>query len=149
MATTCKYAVHDAVEVFRHDFEIPGFPETWQRGIVVDVTAANEDRGLWSVHVQLGPASWSPQLVGPRGGNKRIRPAAPAPTTHRGPVTVRFHDGRVMVLCPLGHLVTGSRTDSRSTFAGSALADQITAHQSGAAPWIVTCEGAATPRSTR
>lgn len=76
---TCKYKVGQAVQVLAYDFTTPGFPQVWVIGQVVEVKA--EARGIWHVNVQTGPTSWQPQLVGPRGGNPRIRAFTIEPNT--------------------------------------------------------------------
>ncbi|MEK6443685.1 hypothetical protein [Pseudonocardia sp. T1-2H] len=74
-ARTCRYSLNQAVEVLHADFETPDFPDTWFAGVVEKIEVADEARGLWTVTVRRGERAWSLQIVGPRGGNKRIRPA--------------------------------------------------------------------------
>lgn len=77
MTRTCKYTVGQAVEVHRHDFAQRGHPITWQQGVVDRLEPIGSDaKGLVQVFVEMPDGSWSPQIVGPRGGNKRIRPAS-------------------------------------------------------------------------
>jgi hypothetical protein len=75
--TTCRYTPGQHVEVDAIDFKSPGQPHFWAPGVVESVTVQDEQRGLWSVHVKRTDQvnCWSPQIVGPRGGNKRIRSA--------------------------------------------------------------------------
>ena len=70
-----KYTVGQAVEVEATDFAKPGMPRFWAPGVVESVTVMDERKGLWNVHVKRTDQEncWSPQIVGPRGGNKRIR----------------------------------------------------------------------------
>lgn len=69
-----RYEAGQAVEVLRPDFTRPGQPETWQEG-VVDRVEPVSDR-LVKVVVQLSGGVWSPHMIGPRGGNRHIRPAS-------------------------------------------------------------------------
>lgn len=71
-ATAPKYTAGQRVEVFVTDFEVPGFPEVWKSGTVDRVEVMGSGRH-WNVFVMRDDGKWSPQIVGPRGGNKRIR----------------------------------------------------------------------------
>lgn len=73
MAKRTQYMVGQQVEVLRIDFEIPGFPKVWQSGVVESVKPTSQ-KGVVDVHVALTAGGWSPQRVGPRGGNDQIRP---------------------------------------------------------------------------
>lgn len=72
-----KFTAGQAVEVEVTDFSTPGYPRIWAPGVVESVTVQDEKRGLWNVHVKRTDTenAWAPQVVGPRGGNKRIRAA--------------------------------------------------------------------------
>jgi hypothetical protein len=69
-----KFQVGQAVEVLAFDFATPGFPETWQAG-VVDRMEAIGDKGHVQVFVALTAGGWGKPVVGPRGGNTKIRAA--------------------------------------------------------------------------
>jgi hypothetical protein len=78
----CRYTAGQSVEVDAIDFRTPGMPHFWAPGVVEWVEPMTgptaEAKGLWNVHVKRTDQEncWSPQIVGPRGGNNRIRPAA-------------------------------------------------------------------------
>lgn len=69
-----RYSAGQSVEVLRPDFTKRDAPWTWQNGVVDRVQPVTDT--LVDVFVRLPDGSWSPQRVGPRGGNKRIRPAS-------------------------------------------------------------------------
>jgi hypothetical protein len=79
---TAKYTVGQAVEIDVIDFATPGMPHVWASAVVESVTVMDAQKGLWSVLVRRadvldrnGDGLLSAQIVGPRGGNKRIRAA--------------------------------------------------------------------------
>lgn len=72
MPQTPRYAVGQLVEILEYDFTIPGFPRTWQRGVVLEIEPV-ENTKLINVMVRVSDGSYSPQIVGPRGGNRNIR----------------------------------------------------------------------------
>lgn len=73
---TCTYQIGQRVEVLVHNFDVPGFPEQWLGGKVIEVELLNVERRVWDVKVWTDKETYSMQAVGPRGGNKRIRAEA-------------------------------------------------------------------------
>jgi hypothetical protein len=73
-APTARYTLGQSVEVEVTDFSTPGFPSIWAAGTVTTVSAL--ERGLWDIMVVTEAGHFAPQVVGKRGGNKRIREAA-------------------------------------------------------------------------
>lgn len=80
-AGTCKYQVGQAVEVNVPDFKTPGMPHIWMPATVESVNDFGD--GLFNIATRRadvldrnGDGLVQSQIVGPRGGNKRIRPAA-------------------------------------------------------------------------
>lgn len=86
------YEVGQRVEVLTTNFDKPGFPEEWMAGEVAEINPRG-DGGHVDIGVRLsgkkdknGEPLWHREVVGPRGGNKRIRGAADQgkPTGDRG-----------------------------------------------------------------
>lgn len=80
-ARTCKFATGQDVEIQVVDFATRGMPMVWVAARVESVTP--RDARLWDVVVRRadavdrnGDGLVSAHIVGPRGGNNRIRPAA-------------------------------------------------------------------------
>lgn len=76
MNTTAKapaprFTAGQSVEVFAHDFSLPTYPERW---IAATVTAVElrADKKL-DVSVQDVTGRFHHQIVGVRGGNRRVR----------------------------------------------------------------------------
>jgi hypothetical protein len=69
-----KYTEGQRVETLEVDFDTPGFPEVWMPG-TVDRIEPIGDKGLTQAFVQRNKGGWSPQIIGKRGGNRRIRSA--------------------------------------------------------------------------
>ncbi len=79
MTATAKprYQVGQRVEVFVYNFDVPGFPQQWIGGEVESAEPIGDPKlGRWDIKVRTDKGTYSPQVVGPRGGNKHIRPAA-------------------------------------------------------------------------
>lgn len=70
---TCRYTEGQAVEVQVHDFAAPGMPLVWVRATVTEVTEYNAR--LWDVAMVTVEDQPKRELVGPRGGNPRLREA--------------------------------------------------------------------------
>lgn len=66
-----RFTVGQRVEVLAHDFTLPGQPLTWQAATVTAVEARGDK--MWDVQVRADGGAWHPQIVGVRGGNKRVR----------------------------------------------------------------------------
>jgi hypothetical protein len=79
MSRTVKYRAGQRVETFDTNFDIPGFPNEWMPGTVDRVNSIG-NKGHMDVFVKRDRGGWSPQIVGPRGGNKRIRPLSAVET---------------------------------------------------------------------
>lgn len=71
--TSCKYQIGQAVETSEIDFKAAGMPRAWVSGVVESVKVLNETRRLFDVKVRTSAGHISAQVVGPRGGNQRIR----------------------------------------------------------------------------
>jgi hypothetical protein len=77
---TCKFQLGQSVEVQTPDFAAPGMPLVWRSARVVQVEANGQ---LFDVAVRFdgifdknGDGLIHRELVGPRGGNSKIRAAA-------------------------------------------------------------------------
>jgi hypothetical protein len=68
-----KYTTGQRVEVLVVDFETPGFPEIWAAG-TIDRIVPIGDAGRVQAFVKRDTGQWDPQVIGVRGGNRRIRP---------------------------------------------------------------------------
>ena len=80
--TTTKYAAGHRVEVLRYTFEKAGMPQEWYAGTVGEVEPIG-GKGVVDVLVLCDDGTISRQLVGPRGGNKNIRPLADLTNVNR------------------------------------------------------------------
>lgn len=68
---TAPFTAGQAVQVHAPDFTVPGFPTVWHAAIVTDVQIRED--GKFDVQVQGDNGKWYPQIVGNRGGNRRMR----------------------------------------------------------------------------
>ena len=66
-----RFTTGQRVEVFTYDFSIPGFPPVWKSATVTDVELREDKK--WDVMVIADDGTYHPQIVGTRGGNRRVR----------------------------------------------------------------------------
>lgn len=72
-ARKCIYSIGQAVEVQVHDFAAAGQPLVWALATVTNVEP--RDGGLFDVSIARIDGGFAHQIVGSRGGNKRVRAA--------------------------------------------------------------------------
>ena len=68
---TCRYSVSQRVEVEAYDFTKRDYPLVWLSATVTQIEA--RDDGLWDVMVEADNGQRHPQIVGKRGGSRKVR----------------------------------------------------------------------------